>query len=232
MKSDLNTEKHLDLMTRIVDWMCGPDDIVLDFFAGAGTTGHAVMAVNSRDDGRRRYVLVQFPEPVQSGKFKNIAEMTKERLRQSATKVKNENPMFAGDTGFRVFKVQDTLRTAIKDGTLVLPKALEIHLAAVREVLKKVAGKLDIKNADERIVVKTRQAVLESAEFQALWDRIKHKTTYRVHFDNEKLVVNCGKAIAGGPPVSKARVRIRKADLSIGQGGVEATERRKDSGTI
>ncbi len=129
-------------------------------------------------------------------------------------------------------KVQDTLRTALKEGTFALPQALETHLASVRDVLKKVAGKLDIKNADERVVVKTRQAVLESAEFQALWDRIKHKTTYRVHFDNEKLITDCAKAIASGPPVSKARVRIRKADLSIGQGGVEAKERDKNSGTI
>jgi type III restriction enzyme len=129
-------------------------------------------------------------------------------------------------------KVQDALRTALKEGTFALPKPLEGHFAAVREVLRKVAGKLDIKNADERVVVKTRQAILESAEFQALWDRIKHKTTYRVHFDNEKLITDCAKAIANGPPVSKARVRIRKADLSIGQGGVEAKERDKNSGTI
>ena len=129
-------------------------------------------------------------------------------------------------------KVQDTLRTALEDGSFALPPALAPHLASVRDVLKKVAGKLDIKNADERVVVKTRQAILESAEFQALWDRIKHKTTYRVHFDNEKLLVDCGKAIANGPPVSKARVRIRKADLSIGQGGVLAKERDKDSGAI
>lgn len=129
-------------------------------------------------------------------------------------------------------KVQDNLRTALKDGTFTLPPALTPHLPAVRDLLKKVAGKLDIKNADERVVVKTRQAILESAEFQALWDRIKHKTTYRVHFDNEKLLTDCAKAIANGPPVSKARVRIRKADLSIGQGGVQAKERDKDSGTI
>jgi type III restriction enzyme len=129
-------------------------------------------------------------------------------------------------------KVQDILRTALKDGSFALPPALASHLASVRDVLKKVAGKLDIKNADERVVVKTRQAILESAEFQALWDRIKHKTTYRVHFDNEKLLVDCAKAIANGPPVSKARVRIRKADLSIGQGGVLAKERDNDSGTI
>lgn len=129
-------------------------------------------------------------------------------------------------------KVQDTLRTALKDGTLALPVALAAHLGAVRDVLKKVAGKLDIKNADERVPVKTRQAILESAEFRALWDRIKHKTTYRVHFDNEKLITDCAKAITNGPPVSKARVRVRKADLSIGQGGVEAKEHDKNSGTI
>jgi len=129
-------------------------------------------------------------------------------------------------------KVQDTLRKALKDGKLDLPEALRPHLGAVRDLLKKVAGKLDIKNADDRVVVKTRQAVLESPEFQALWDRIKHKTTYRVHFDNDKLVADCAKAIGDGPPVSKARVRIRKADLLIGQGGVEAKERDKNSGTV
>ena len=129
-------------------------------------------------------------------------------------------------------KVQDTLRAALKDGSFALPDALAPHQAAVREALKKVAGKLDIKNADERVVVKTREAVLESAEFQALWDRIKHKTTYRVHFDNEKLVADCAKAISDGPPVAKARVRIRKADLSIGKGGVEAKERDQNSGMI
>lgn len=128
--------------------------------------------------------------------------------------------------------VKDALRTALKDGTFSLPKALEEHLAAVRDVLKKVAGKLDIKNADDRVVVKTRQAILEGAEFKALWDRIKHKTTYRVHFDNEKLIIDCSKAIANGPPVSKPRVRIRKADLSIGQGGVVAKEHNKNSGAI
>lgn len=100
-----DTEKHLDLMTRIIKWMSGPEDIVMDFFAGSGTTGHAVMAINTRDDGHRRYVLTQFPEPIQAGQFKNIAEMTEARLRQSAEKIRAENPMFAGDTGFRVFKL-------------------------------------------------------------------------------------------------------------------------------
>src|SRR5207248_687628 len=88
-------------------------------------------------------------------------------------------------------KVQDKLRTAIKEETVTLPPEFQPQAAAIGEVLRKLAGKLDIKNADERKVVKTRQAVLESEEFHALWDRIKHRTTYRVEFDNEKLIKDC-----------------------------------------
>jgi type III restriction enzyme len=121
-------------------------------------------------------------------------------------------------------KVQDKLRAVLKEGALALPEKHAAHLPQVREVLRKIAGRLEIKNADERRPVKVRKEVLHSAEFQALWDRIKQKTTYRVHFDNQKLIEDCAKAIAGSPPIAKARVTIRKADLAIGQGGVLATE--------
>lgn len=126
-------------------------------------------------------------------------------------------------------KVQDKLRTAIKDSTLTLPEAHAAHLPQIKEVLRKIVGRLEIKNADDRKPVKVRKEVLHSAEFQALWDRIKHKTTYRVHFDNDKLIKDCAKAIAEGPPISKTRVTIRKADLAIGQGGVLATETSSSS---
>lgn len=141
---------------------------------------------------------------------------------------------FLRDKGYldRNGRVQDSLRVALKDEILPLPAGFESYINPVSTILRKLAGKLDIKNADERVIVKTRKAILESTEFQALWDRIKHKTTYRVHFDNEKLIADCAKAIANRPPVSKARVRIRRADLSIGQGGVEAKERDKNSGMI
>jgi len=121
-------------------------------------------------------------------------------------------------------KVQDTLRQALKDGTLKLPATFDSYLPQVTEILRKLAGKLDIKNADERRTIRTRQAILHSEEFQALWDRIKHKTTYRVMFDNEKLVADCTEALRNAPPVTKTRVQIRKADLAIGRGGVLAAE--------
>lgn len=121
-------------------------------------------------------------------------------------------------------KVQDGLRAAIKDGNVGVPAGLEHYAEAVTNILRKVAGRLEIKNADQRKPIKVRKQILHSAEFQVLWDKIKHKTTYRVHFDNDKLIKECAKAIADGPPIAKARVTVRKADLAIGQGGVLATE--------
>ncbi len=121
-------------------------------------------------------------------------------------------------------KVQDTLRKALKDGTLTVPGPFVAQLPQVTDILRKLAGKLEIRNADERTKVKTRRAVLHSDEFKALWDRIKHRTTYRVYFDNEALLNRCAKAIENAPPIPKTRLRWRKADLSIGKAGVEATE--------
>jgi len=121
-------------------------------------------------------------------------------------------------------KVQDILRTALKENTIELPKEFKEQEAGIKGILRKLAGKLDIKNADERVTIRTREAVLESEEFKALWDRIKHKTTYRVEFDNAKLIEDCAKAILAGPPITKTRAQFRMADIAIGKGGVEAKE--------
>lgn len=121
-------------------------------------------------------------------------------------------------------KVQDALRVALKTGNLPLPAAFEPHRLHIQDVLRKSAGRLEVKNADERRTVRTRRAVLDSLEFLQLWDRIKYRTTYRVAFDNEQLVKSSVRTINEAPPISKVRVQIRKADLEIGKGGVEAKE--------
>ncbi|MBI5366622.1 MAG: DEAD/DEAH box helicase family protein [Planctomycetes bacterium] len=121
-------------------------------------------------------------------------------------------------------RVQDALRKALSDCTLELPVEFAPRLRQVTELLRKLAGKLEIKNADERRTVRTREARLKSEEFRALWDRIKHQTTYRVRFDPDRLATDCARAIAEGPPIPRTRVRVRKADLAIGRGGVAAEE--------
>lgn len=122
-------------------------------------------------------------------------------------------------------KVQDALKKALKDGTLAVPEKFSAQKGQIVDILRKLAGRLEIKNADERRQVRTRRAVLHSDEFKALWDRIKHKTTYRVQFDNEKLVESCILAVKEGPHIAKTRLQWRKADIAIGKAGVEATER-------
>ncbi len=122
-------------------------------------------------------------------------------------------------------KIQDSLRRALKDGTLTVPAAFTAQLEQINHALTKLAGRLEIKNADERRQVRTRQAVLHSPEFKALWDRIKHKTAYRVQFDNEKLVESCTRALQDAPAIPKTRLQWRKADIAIGKAGVQATER-------
>ena len=122
-------------------------------------------------------------------------------------------------------KVQDTLRQRLKDGTLTLPEPFAAQLPQVKEILRKLAGRLEIKNANERKQVKTRQAVLQSEDFKALWERIKYKTTYRVQFDNEALLAACIEAIkAPNFAITKTRLQWRKADLAIGRSGVDAKE--------
>lgn len=120
-----SSPKPVRLLSRVlgVGSSDSTEDIVLDFFAGSGTTGHAVIAQNAADGGKRRYVLVQLPEPLDPGnkdqktaadfcdklkKPRNIAELTKERLRRAGKKIRDENPMFKGDTGFRVFKLDSS----------------------------------------------------------------------------------------------------------------------------
>ena len=122
-------------------------------------------------------------------------------------------------------KVQDVLKQALKDGTLALPAEFQAQKEQIAQTLKKLAGRLEIKNADERRQVRVRKEVYLSEEFKALWDRIKHKTTYRVNFDNEKLVESCCKALCDAPAIPKSRLQWRKADIAIGKAGVEATER-------
>jgi adenine-specific DNA-methyltransferase len=89
-------------------------DLVCDFFAGSNSTGHAVMAQNVLDGGNRKFLTIQLPEvcapdsaAARAG-FKNIAEISKERLRRSATIIASENLLWDGDLGFRCFKLEES----------------------------------------------------------------------------------------------------------------------------
>lgn len=125
--------------------------------------------------------------------------------------------------------VTDTLRTALAAGTVPLPAGLaEAAAKLVRERLTRLARKLKVSDANNKGHIQLNLAVLDGHDFKALWDRISIKTTYRLKFDDAKLVEVCAKASAEMPPPGSARVTFEQADILIGREGVTA-ERRSTS---
>ena len=106
------------------------------------------MDLNQADSGKRRYVLVQLPEPLDAddkdqdvaakycdtiGRPRTIAELTKERLRLAGNKIREETPMFAGDLGFRVFKLDSSNIQAWDPDRADLAASLEAHTQNLKE---------------------------------------------------------------------------------------------------
>ena len=92
------------------------DSIVMDFFSGSATTAHAVMQLNSTDEGHRKYILVQLPEitdeksEARRAGYSTICDIGEERIRRAGKKIREESPLTTGslDTGFRVFRVDSS----------------------------------------------------------------------------------------------------------------------------
>jgi adenine-specific DNA-methyltransferase len=105
-----DTPKPSRLIERMLKIATTPDaeDIVLDFFAGSGTTGDAVMRINREDGGNRRYVMVQIPEPTGDGSLPTLAAMVRERVRAAGARLDAQAPELGAptsDRGFRSFRL-------------------------------------------------------------------------------------------------------------------------------
>ncbi len=120
--------KPKDLIKHLCEIVSKEDDIILDFFAGSGTTGHAVMALNAEDGGNRKFILCQIDEPIKESKpayqfcTENglppvISSITIERLQRAGEQIGK------GDTGFKVFDSVDTPKLTIEDGNIKFPKS-------------------------------------------------------------------------------------------------------------
>lgn len=113
---EFDTEKSVALLKRIVGWACGSNELVLDFFAGSGTTAHAVMEANAQDGKNRCFIMIQLPEPcgektaASKGGYANIAEISRARIRSSGKKILEGecHPDWNRDVGFRALKVDSS----------------------------------------------------------------------------------------------------------------------------
>ena len=105
--------KPSTLIKKIIYISTNCDDIVLDFFSGSATTAHAVMQLNSEDNGNRKYIMVQLPEKCEENSeayrngYKTICEIGEERIRRAGAKIKEETNVDI-DYGFRVYKTDTT----------------------------------------------------------------------------------------------------------------------------
>lgn len=118
--------KPTRLIAKLAQTMTKEEDIIMDFFSGSATTAQAVMQINAADEGKRKFILVQFPEltweynkngekiakkenmvAFQAG-YDNICEVGKERIRRATKKIHEDNPDAQFDDGFKVFEVADT----------------------------------------------------------------------------------------------------------------------------
>ena len=103
--------KPLGLMQRLVQLGSAGEDLVVDFFAGSGTTAHAVLAQNAVDGGRRRFLCVQAAEPVTAGSvaarcgFTDVAQICRERVRRAAAALQQGGA--SGELGFRALRLVD-----------------------------------------------------------------------------------------------------------------------------
>ena len=115
-KTPFSNPKPIGLIQYLFNTIQSRNATILDFFSGSATTAHAVIKLNAEDGGNRKFIMVQLPEKTESNSeaykagYKNICEIGKERIRRAGKKIKEEAGLEAQnlDTGFRVFKCEDS----------------------------------------------------------------------------------------------------------------------------
>ena len=149
--------KNTEIIAELIDLTTGPNDLVLDFFSGSGTTAHAVMQLNATDGGGRKFICIQIPEPLFSesetrpSSFASIADIGRERVRRAGDRVlaewrerhgKEAGTLFRHtseeisppDVGFRVFRL-DSSNLQKWDGSYVLPDNANLFLERIQNSL-------------------------------------------------------------------------------------------------
>ena len=161
--------KPVGLIRRCLELLTEGDDLILDFFAGSGTTGHAVLELNAQDGGNRRFLLVQMPEEVSAESeaykagYQTVADITRARLAKVSARLRatqaGQLPLTnAPDTGFRAYRLAPSNFRAWRPDVQLAPDVLaQLELfqeplrdpatateAVLTELLLKMAGGADL----------------------------------------------------------------------------------------
>ena len=113
-----DTPKPIKLLTQVLMLSTNENDLILDFFAGSGTTAHAVMQLNAQDNGNRRFICVQIDEPTdpkseaRKAGYSTIFDITQARIEKAAVKIRQDFPDYQGDLGFKIFETVSDFRVS------------------------------------------------------------------------------------------------------------------------
>ena len=140
--------KSIELIKRFISVSMEQDDIVLDFFAGSGTTAHAIIDLNNQDNSNYKFILVQIPEPCPEDSeafkagYKTVVDITKERIRRVTKRLDEYDagqlPLNGSqDRGFRVFKLAESnfkpWNAQLPRDVAALAQQLELHIEHIRQ---------------------------------------------------------------------------------------------------
>lgn len=230
--ADFDNPKPVDLVQTMLRMATSKNDLILDFFAGSGTTAQAVLELNASDTGQRRFILVQLPEPTGRAEYRTIAEITKERARRIGSRLREQSSGSLGlddgstqDAGFRVFKLAEsnfkTWDAVPSHETAQLERQLELHVGHIRdgrsnedllyELLLKSGFTLAVPAAREVVAGKAVFATV-GGEFLLCLERELTMELIRAMADRRpKRVVCLDEGFAGNDQLKANAVQIFKA---------------------
>ncbi len=179
-----DSPKPTRLVTRMLELATERGDLVLDFFAGSGTTAHSVLELNARDRGNRKFILVQLPERTGRSDYPTIADIAEGRVRRVIAKLDENadgkldlNAASKEDRGFRVFKLSESnvkeWDTSVRQDVSALEEQLRLNVDHLRqdrsdldilfEIVLKSGFPLSVKVGEETIEGKRVYSIADGA---------------------------------------------------------------------
>jgi adenine-specific DNA-methyltransferase len=229
--SPFDTPKPSKLVRRMIELLADRECIILDFFAGSGTTAHAVLDLNKQDGGHRRFILIQLPEPTGRTDYPTITDITKERVRRVINKLTEEeesrldlNGAKQQDRGFRIFKLAESNFTSwnadVPHTAAALEQQLELHVDHLREgrtaedllyeILLKSGFPLTTPVEPLQLAGKTVHSVASGALFLCLEQALTLEVIRAMAECRPERVVCLDEGFAGNDPLKANAVQIFK----------------------
>ena len=183
-------KKPVKMLSQLINYKSENDIIVLDFFAGSSSTAHAVLKMNAQDGGNRKFIMCTLDEKAEGNKeYKTIDQISRERIRRAADKIRKEQPDKAKDLdlGFRAFRVDESnfRDVSVTPSEMVQGNLLEsvdniredaTALDLLFQVMLAWGSRLSLKISEQKLEDNTIYSVDEGSLIACFDDRITEET--------------------------------------------------------